>query len=99
MERALPVIVFKMKKIKQAKSMGHKSKGTHGSLSKAGRIRGENPTQFVKDERGNFKRDKKGRKIRLGKKHSCPIVANRHRYKKLMEKPKRDFERMRRGFK
>lgn len=81
---------------KRVKSTGHRKKGgTHGSLSKSGKTRDQNKTRWDLRER---KSKKSGLKLKHIKKHGCPRVANRHRYKKLMEKPKRDFERMRRSF-
>lgn len=83
-----------MKEPKQVKSSGHKSKGTHGSLSKAGKIRDQAKVQWNLRER----KSKRGLRLRHIKKHRCPKVSNRKRYEKLTNKPKKDFERMRRQF-
>lgn len=84
-----------MRKVKQVKSSGHKSKGTHGSLSKAGKMRDQNRVQWELRERKS-----KRSKLRLKhiKKHRCPRVAKRKSYEKLINKPKKDFEKMKRGF-
>lgn len=86
-----------MKKTKQVKSTGYRKKGgTHGSLSKAGKTRDQNRARWDLHER---KSKRSGLKLKHIKKHKCPKAANRKRYEKLINKPKRDFERMRRNFK
>lgn len=86
-----------MKEVKQVKSTGYRKKGgTHGSLNKAGKIRDQNRVRWDLHER---KSKSSGLKLKHIKKHGCPRVANRKRYEKLINKPKRDLERMRRGFK
>jgi len=79
-----------------AKKGGYRKKGgTHGSLSKAGKSRDQNKVQWSLRER---KSKNSKLKLRHIKKHKCPRTANRKRYEKLVNKPKRKFERDRRDF-
>jgi len=61
-----------------AKRGYRKKGGTHGSLSKAGRIRGDNPIRW-----NNYTRLTKDNKPHHHKKkHKSPITNNRGRYKR-----------------
>lgn len=55
-----------------------------GSLSKAGKMRDQNKTQWNLRER----KSRRGLRLRHIKKHSCPRVSKRRRYEKSL-KPKR----------
>lgn len=89
-----------------SKRSGYQRKGgTHGSLSKAGKIRDQNKKQWkLRDRRSKERKSKKGAmkggNLQLHiRKHRHPRTSVRHRYERLMYKSKREFDRMRRGFK
>jgi len=88
--------MIKMKKPKQVKSTGCRKKGgTHGSVSKAGKMRDQNRVRWDLRER---KSKKSGLNLKHIKKHDCPKVSNRKRYKRMVNKPKKRFESIRRMF-
>ena len=61
------------------KKRGHKRKGTHGSLSQAGKMR-----QVLKQQK-TFREEGSGVNIKKyphTKKHKCPRVSNRRKYVK-----------------
>ena len=68
--------------------------GSHGSLTKSGKIRDQNPRNWK-----HRRKTREGNPQKHLRKHKSPRVANRKRYEKMRDKPKKEFERMRRGFK
>lgn len=66
-----------MSELAVKRGRGHKSKGTHGSLSKAGKTRGHSPRRW--DRRADRK-SKAGTPFKHRKKHKSPKCSNKQRF-------------------
>jgi len=73
---------------KKIKSSGYHRKGTHGSVSKAGKTRDMN--------RPFWKRDEKGHRLHHTKKHKHPRLNNRKKYNRRVIHGQGDSDRRRR---
>jgi len=85
---------LEMSSKKIVKKSGYRKKGgTHGALSKAGKLRSQNPRDWKLR-----RRTKEGNPQKHLRKHKSPKLSGRKRYEKMKNKPKRRFERLQREF-